>query len=75
MAYEAPKQEPLKDDSLMPSGKHKGTKMINVPARYFIYVYENNLLSNELVKAYIKDNIDAIRQEDKRSGKKYEDTE
>jgi uncharacterized protein (DUF3820 family) len=50
---------PLTDESLMPSGKHKGTKMIDVPAKYLLHVYENNMCTKQ-VKNYVKANLDVI---------------
>ncbi len=52
----------LTDESLMPWGVHKGKKLANVPAEYFMYFYENNKLSGELL-AYVKDNLDVLQQE------------
>jgi uncharacterized protein (DUF3820 family) len=62
MAYEAKKPEPLKDDSIMPTGKHKGEKMINVPANYLMHIYDSGMCNN-LVKVYIESNLDVIRQQ------------
>ena len=55
---------PLEDDDEMPSGKHKGEKMINVPAKYLLYVYENDMCSLR-VKDYIERNLDVITQQAK----------
>lgn len=55
---------PLKDDDLMPSGKHKDKKMINVPATYLIYIYDNDMC-NERVKEYIKNNLEVLQKEAK----------
>lgn len=64
MAYESKKPEPLKDDSLMPSGKHVGERMIDIPARYLLYVYDNNMCS-KLVRNYIEENLDVIKSQAK----------
>jgi len=56
--------EPLGDDDLMPSGKHKGTKMKDVPANYLLYIHENNMAS-ERVEQYIIANLDVIIQQAK----------
>lgn len=58
--------EPLNDNSEMPFGKYKGTKMANVPADYLMYLYENGDLngrSGRKVYRYIHNNLDAIKQE------------
>lgn len=51
----------LTDNDLMPFGKYKGDKMINVPASYLLWLYENDKC-NGTVKKYIEDNLDAIKQ-------------
>ena len=55
----------MTDSNLMPYGKYKGTKMIDVPASYLLWLYENNKCSGE-VKAYITDNLDVIKEEIRR---------
>ncbi len=52
----------MDDNSIMPSGKHKGKKMTNVPAKYLIWIYDNNKCTDE-VKGYIKDNYTDLLQE------------
>ena len=56
----------LKDESIMPYGVHKGKGMGSVTASYLLWLYENNKCSGE-VKEYIKDNLDVIKTEIKRS--------
>lgn len=56
------------DKTLMPFGQHKGTALVNVPARDLIYYYDNYQLSAPL-KLYIKENMDALKAEIKRSSK------
>ena len=60
-------QEELKDDSPMPWGKHKGTKMANVPAAYLLFIYRvtyNNSYSEQHpVSMYIHNNLDALKLE------------
>lgn len=65
MPREYQKPKPLKDDDLMPMGKHKGDKMQDVPAKYLLYIYENNMCSNERVKEYIESNLNVIKQQAK----------
>lgn len=52
----------------MPFGKHKGTKLANIPASYLIWAYDNLTLRDDL-KAYISENMDALKQEAARAGK------
>lgn len=62
--------EELIDSSLMPYGKYKGQKMIDVPAHYLIWLYDNGC--SPQVKKYVKDSYDALMQElqDLKSNKK-----
>lgn len=50
----------MKDDSLMPFGKHQGDKMIDVPADYLIWLFENDKC-NAAVRAYVQANEDVLR--------------
>ena len=52
----------LTDESLMPFGAHKGKRMIDVPASYLMWLHDNNRASG-LVKEYIDDNLQALKQE------------
>lgn len=52
----------LNDDSLMPFGKYKGTKMGNVPAEYLMWLYDNNKC-DKAVREYIEDNLDVLQYE------------
>ena len=54
--------EELTASSPMPFGKHKGKAMINVPATYLLWLY-NEGCNNAPVKRYILDNLQAIQQE------------
>ena len=56
---------PLKDTDIMPWGAHKGKAMINIPAHYLIWIYENNKCSGD-VKKYIEDNMDVLKLEVKK---------
>lgn len=60
MPREFKQPEPLGDDDKMPSGKYKDTLMKDVPAKYLLYIYENDMCS-ERVKEYITNNLDIIR--------------
>lgn len=60
--YQPTPLAPLTDESLMPTGKYKDTRMDKVPASYLMNIYEGSM-ANPLVRAYIIDNLDAIRKE------------
>lgn len=64
--------EDLKDDSLMPFGKYKGQKMIDVPASYLLWFYNEHIvggseinmtLTNKMLKRYIVDNLEVLKIE------------
>ena len=65
MAREIKQLDPLKDGDLMPFGKHKGDKMIDIPAKYLLYMYENSMISNSRVLVYVKENLDVIKEQAK----------
>lgn len=52
----------LSDSSKMPYGKHQGEKMANVPAKYLLWLYENDKC-DKYVKEYIIDNLDVLKSE------------
>ena len=52
----------LTDNDPIPWGKYKGDKMINVPASYLIWLYDNNKCDEE-VRRYIEDNMDVLIKE------------
>lgn len=54
----------LTDSSLMPYGKYKGDKMINVPAFYLLWLFENNKCGKD-VADYVKENLDVLKHETK----------
>ncbi|PPL04962.1 Putative quorum-sensing-regulated virulence factor [Parapedobacter indicus] len=54
----------MTDASLMPFGIHKGKRLIDVPAKYLIWLYDENKCSGAL-KDYIEDNMDALKKETK----------
>ena len=56
----------LSDESLMPWGKHKDKRMIDVPAHYLLWLYDEKKCAGEVL-AYIEDNLDVLREEVKRS--------
>lgn len=55
--------ETITDTSIMPFGKHKGERMCDIPDSYLLYIYENNMCySEKVVRDYIHDNLDAIKE-------------
>lgn len=52
----------LKDGDPMPFGKYKGRRLIDVPAVYLLWLYENGL-DHEALKNYIIDNLSVLRRE------------
>jgi len=53
----------LKDDSPMPWGKeHKGKAMVDVPASYLLWMWENKK-GGPFVRKYIKDNLEVLKKE------------
>lgn len=58
----------ITDTTLMPFGMHKGKAMVNVPAEYLIYAYENMNLHDNL-KTYIRKNMDVLKEQVKRTKK------
>ncbi len=53
----------LEDNSLMPWGEHKGTKMENVPAKYLIFLNDSGKLRDPRVKNYIIENLEVLKKE------------
>ncbi len=51
----------LEDTDLMPFGKHRGVKMIDIPASYLLWYLENGSEGN--VKDYCIENKEALEQE------------
>lgn len=55
----------LTDNSPMPFGKHRGTKMANVPASYLLWMLDNTDIGknvNHPIHQYIQDNIEVLRK-------------
>lgn len=63
------------DEHPIPFGKHRGTKLANVPASYLLWLWENSTEHDRTkgfykgVFKYIEDNLEGLKQEVKR-GKK-----
>jgi len=54
--------DPFNDNSIMPFGAHRGKAMINVPAKYLLWLY-NNGCNHEGIRKYIIENLDALNKE------------
>ena len=50
------------DESLMPFGKFKGNRLVDVPARYLLYLHRESIARDNL-KAYIEDNLEVLEKE------------
>lgn len=51
------------DETPMPFGKYKGAALINVPASYLVWLYDNGYVKNLSLKDYIEDNMELLRKE------------
>jgi len=58
----------LTDESLMPYGQHKDKRMIDVPAKDLLWLYDNNRCSKSVL-AYVIDNWDVLCKQAKRAPK------
>jgi uncharacterized protein (DUF3820 family) len=54
--------EAYNDETLMPFGKYKGEELQDVPDSYFLYLFEETTMSDNKLKAYIIENLDAIKK-------------
>ena len=52
----------MKDETLMPFGKHKGKKLANVPASYLLWLFDQDWIKPDM-KLYINENMDALKIE------------
>jgi uncharacterized protein (DUF3820 family) len=50
------------DNTPMPFGRYQGKAMINVPAQYLLWLY-NQGCNHEGVRKYIINNLDALNKE------------
>jgi uncharacterized protein (DUF3820 family) len=66
------------DDTPIFFGKHKGTKLCNVPASYLLWLYDTSeqgkRMFDQKLAVYIKDNLQGIKIENaaEKQRKKYE---
>lgn len=54
--------QPFTDTSLMPFGKYKNKRLIDVPAVYLLWLYNNNCNHEGLMK-YITENLESLNLE------------
>lgn len=55
-------QQEFTDSTEMPFGQHKGKRMIDVPAKYLLWLF-NEGCKHAGVRKYLNENIDAIKQQ------------
>lgn len=60
-----PKKHVVTDQDFITFGQHNGKRLIDVPASYLIWIYENGKCPGPLRK-YIQDNMDALKLEIKK---------
>ncbi len=56
----------LTDASLMPFGKYKGVQLIDVPASYLLWAFDQEWCRGS-VKEYIAENLDVLKKENKKT--------
>ena len=54
----------ITDESIITFGKHEGKRLIDVPADYLIWIYENNKCPGYFRK-YIEENMDVLKSQAK----------
>lgn len=54
--------DPLKDDDMMPFGKHSDKQMIDVPASYLLYLWDDGQMAYGNVRDYIEENLELLKQ-------------
>lgn len=57
----------LTDTDEMPFGKYKGIKMIDVPADYLLFIYNDREIAKGNVRDYILDNLEVLKEEENKS--------
>lgn len=49
------------DETILGFGKYKGKALADVPDAYFIYLYDNGKIYDVGLKAYVRDNYQAMK--------------
>jgi uncharacterized protein (DUF3820 family) len=52
----------ITDATPMPFGKYKGKPMVEIPAKYLLWLYDNNC-DHDGVRKYLNSNLDGLRKE------------
>jgi uncharacterized protein (DUF3820 family) len=52
----------IHDNSLMPFGKYIGKAMVDIPAKYLLWLF-NEGCNHEGVRKYINENLDVLNKE------------
>jgi uncharacterized protein (DUF3820 family) len=60
--------KPLTDNDIMPFGKYKGKALINVPAKYLLWLY-NDGCDHPGLRQYLNENLDALNKEVSKSSR------
>jgi len=60
----------LEDTDIMEFGRHQGKRLIDVPASYLLFIYDNFKLKPDL-KDYIEDNKQGLEQEKAKRDSKF----
>jgi uncharacterized protein (DUF3820 family) len=53
----------LTDQSPITFGKFRGRALVDVPAIYLLYIYDNDMVYDPAVKKYIENNIEVLKKE------------
>lgn len=67
--FDGPKRkEPAyNDDDLMPFGKYKGERLMDLRASYLLWFWEQRPLSDIRLENYIHNSLECLRQEQKKN--------
>lgn len=60
---------PMTDDTPMPFGKHKGTRMKDVPADYLLWWVDSECVGFDDLREYIKVNVQGLNEEAEKESK------
>lgn len=78
MAKEVTKKiEPLKDTDLVQNGKYTGKRLIDVPAHWFLWMWEQPWFQRATfeyevrLREYIKENMEVLKKQQKEANPRY----